>query len=137
MRVEMRQITEREEAKFLGGCGICGQELCCRRFSNQIKLPNIKMAKIQGKSPMLNKVNGVCGKLMCCMQYEYDDYREALKTMTPIGSRVKTEAGEGIINELDCLNYIVTIKLDKDGSFVRVKQGDFTVLKVAKGEDDE
>ncbi len=112
MRVEMRQISERDEAKFHGGCGACGQILCCRRFLNIPRQTSIKMAKVQGIALTPNKVNGVCGKLMCCLQYEYSQYREIMAKMPPINSIVETPHGKGTIAYLDLLGEKIAVKLD-------------------------
>ena len=118
MRVEMRQISERDEAKFRGGCGMCGEMLCCRRFLNIPRQTSVKMAKTQGLSPTPNKTNGVCGKLMCCLQYEYSQYREALEKLPPIGSIVNTKDGKGEVAYLDLVRELVAVRLDNEAHFV-------------------
>ena len=118
MRVEMRQINEREEAKFIGGCGQCGQPLCCRRFLGCQKQTSIKMAKTQGISLTPSKVNGLCGKLMCCLQYEYPCYKEAKEKLPPIGSIVETDKGQGEVVDLDLLNELIVVKLKNEAQLV-------------------
>lgn len=135
MRVEMRQISERDAVRVLGDCGVCGQTLCCRRFEN-LKTPAIKMAKTQGKSLMPNKVNGVCGKTMCCLCFEQEQYQEVLSKFPPIGSRIKSKDGEGNITEIDCLKEEAVFKLD-DGNVCRAKVGEFSILSRAVEVDDD
>ena len=137
MRVEMRQISEREEARFVGGCGVCGQEICCRRFLSQPKQTSIRMAKIQGKTLMPNKINGTCGKLMCCLQYEYEDYKEALAKMPPVGSKVVTGSGEGEIIELDCITDTVLIQLKSGNGLLKLKPEEYKVINLAEADEDD
>ena len=99
-RIELRQIGVRDEAKMLGGIGICGQPYCCKRFLNDFQTVSIKMAKEQGLSLNPTKVSGSCGRLMCCLKYEQDAY-EHLASFTPrVGSTVKTPEGIGTV--IDC-----------------------------------
>lgn len=111
MRIEMRQISERDEACFVGGCGACGQPICCRRFLDLPKQATIKMAKTQGQSLTPNKINGLCGKLMCCLQYEYSQYQEILAKMPRIGATVQTPQGQGVVEYNDCLRELVAVRL--------------------------
>lgn len=116
-RVELRQIGARDEAKICGGCGPCGQELCCRRFLNDYQQVTIKMAKCQGLALNPNKINGVCGKLMCCLGYEFDTYRDLQAKMPSLGTRVSTADGEGEVVYQDLLKEQVTLKFRKDDGF--------------------
>ena len=98
-RIELRQIGVRDEAKMLGGIGICGQPYCCKRFLSDFQPVSIKMAKEQGLSLNPTKISGSCGRLMCCLKYEQDAY-EYLNSFTPrVGSTVKTE--NGLANVID------------------------------------
>lgn len=138
MRVEMRQISERDEAKFRGGCGMCGEMLCCRRFLNIPRQTSVKMAKTQGLSPTPNKTNGVCGKLMCCLQYEYSQYREALAKLPPIGSIVNTKDGKGEVAYLDLVRELVAVRLDNESHFVnKYAPQDIEILVRAEAPDDK
>ncbi len=138
MRIEMRQISEREEACFCGGCGVCGQPICCRRFLTQPKQTTIKMAKVQGSALTPNKINGLCGKLMCCLQYEYNQYQEILATMPPIGSKVSTPNGDGVVEYNDCLREMVAVRLPEEEGVQKFPLADVKVLEAKeKGEDDE
>lgn len=111
MRIEMRQISDREEAAYVGVCGVCGQPICCRRFLAQPKQTTVKMAKIQGQALSPNKINGACGKLMCCLQYEHDQYLAILEKMPSIGSKVRTPGGVGDVEYNDCLGEMVAVRL--------------------------
>ncbi len=115
-RIELRQIGVRDEAKMLGGIGICGQEYCCKRFLDDFLPVSIKMAKEQGLSLNPTKISGSCGRLMCCLNYEQESY-EYLNSITPqIGATVKTEQGVGIVTDVNFItgNLIVKPK-DADG----------------------
>ena len=102
-RIELRQIGVRDEAKMLGGIGICGQPYCCKQFLNDFQTVSIKMAKEQGLSLNPTKVSGSCGRLMCCLKYEQDAY-EYLHTLTPsVGATVKTSEGLATVSDV---NYI-------------------------------
>ena len=102
-RIELRQIGVRDEAKMLGGIGICGQPYCCKQFLNDFQTVCIKMAKEQGLSLNPTKVSGSCGRLMCCLKYEQDAY-EYLHTLTPsVGATVKTSEGLATVTDV---NYI-------------------------------
>ena len=115
-RIELRQIGVRDEARMLGGVGICGQEYCCKRFLDDFLPVSIKMAKEQGLSLNPTKIAGSCGRLMCCLNYEQESY-EYLTSITPsVGSTVKTEQGVGIVTDVNFItgNLIVKPK-DTDG----------------------
>lgn len=115
-RIELRQIGVRDEAKMLGGIGICGQEYCCKRFLDDFLPVSIKMAKEQSLSLNPTKISGSCGRLMCCLNYEQESY-EYLNSITPqLGATVKTEQGVGIVTDVNFItgNLIVKPK-DNDG----------------------
>ncbi len=95
VRIELRQVGIRDEAKMLGGLGPCGKCLCCGTFLNDFQPVSIKMAKDQGVSLNPTKLSGLCGRLMCCLKYEEDTYRELLSNMPEIGQKVFTPEGEG------------------------------------------
>ena len=92
-RIELRQIGVRDEAKMLGGLGVCGQPFCCSRFLGEFQPVSIKMAKEQGLSLNPTKISGTCGRLMCCLKYEQDAYEDLLKTTPKQGAIVKTTIG--------------------------------------------
>lgn len=109
-RIELRQIGVRDEAKMLGGIGICGQPYCCKRFLDDFLPVSIKMAKEQGLSLNPTKISGSCGRLMCCLNYEQESY-EYLNSITPsIGTTVKTEQGVGIVSDVNFITGNLTVK---------------------------
>ena len=109
-RIELRQIGVRDEARMLGGVGICGQEYCCKRFLDDFLPVSIKMAKEQSLSLNPTKISGSCGRLMCCLNYEQKSY-EYLNSITPsVGSTVKTEQGVGIVTDVNFITGNLTVK---------------------------
>jgi cell fate regulator YaaT (PSP1 superfamily) len=116
-RIEMRQVGVRDEAKAIAGQGICGQDLCCSRFLDDFTPVTIRMAKDQGLALNPSKISGVCGRLMCCLQYEHEVYRELVGSMPKPGSRVQTPEGPGRVLKNIILEKQVTIALD-DESFM-------------------
>lgn len=109
-RIELRQIGVRDEARMLGGVGICGQEYCCKRFLDDFLPVSIKMAKEQSLSLNPTKISGSCGRLMCCLNYEQNSY-EYLNSITPsVGSTVKTEQGVGIVTDVNLITGNLTVK---------------------------
>jgi len=97
--IRLQQIGPREEAKLLGGCGRCGQILCCKKFlKGDLDCATLDMAQIQGLAIMgQNRVTGCCGKLMCCLTYEIDNYKKVAEKLPKIGAKIKTEKGVGIV----------------------------------------
>ncbi len=115
-RIELRQIGVRDEAKLLGGLGICGQPFCCSRFLDAFQPVSIKMAKEQGLSLNPVKISGSCGRLMCCLKYEQDAY-EYLNSLTPHqGSLVKTPDGEGVVVDANVLSGMLSVRLGEEGA---------------------
>jgi cell fate regulator YaaT (PSP1 superfamily) len=112
MRVEMRQVGARDEAKLLGGIGPCGQQLCCSRWLVEFKPISIKMAKLQGLALNPGKLAGVCGRLKCCLRYEIEQYGEGEKPVPPLGATVHTRDGEGRVVERDADERRVNVLLD-------------------------
>ncbi|MBR4116555.1 MAG: stage 0 sporulation family protein [Clostridia bacterium] len=111
-RIELRQIGVRDEAKMLGGIGICGQPYCCKRFLNDFEPVSIKMAKEQGLSLNPTKISGSCGRLMCCLKYEEDAYSH-LASLTPrVGSTVKTPDGIGTVTDANLITGNLFVKLN-------------------------
>lgn len=108
-RIELRQVGVRDHAKLVGGIGSCGQEICCHRFMNTFDPVSIKMAKIQGLSLNPNKISGICGRLMCCLNYEQEHYLKNAKKLPRKGSLVLTEDGQGYVVDLDVLQERVRI----------------------------
>lgn len=116
-RIELRQIGVRDEAKILGGLGMCGRECCCHSFLSEFAPVTIKMAKDQGLSLNPTNISGICGRLLCCLRYEQDGYEEILKKMPRQGSRVISPLGEGLVIETYNIQELVKIKIQVDDAF--------------------
>jgi len=112
-RIELRQIGVRDEAKMLGGLGICGRPFCCSEFLADFQPVSIKMAKEQGLSLNPTKISGTCGRLMCCLKYEQDAYEALLRATPKNGSAVITEEGRGVVTEVSLLTGMLKVRLDK------------------------
>ncbi len=118
-RVDLRQIGIRDEAKMLGGFAPCGRPCCCSAFLQDFKKVSIKMAKTQGLSLNPGKISGLCGRLMCCLDYENDYYAEVSKQMPKIGAQVETEDGVGTVVSNNMLKLITRVKFSNpDGTDV-------------------
>ena len=113
-RIELRQIGARDKAKEVGGVGICGDRLCCTRFLKQIDTISINMAKDQNLALNPTKINGACGRLLCCLAYENDTYLECSKGMPSVGDIIKTKKGEGQVVSVDILNRKCQVLIDGD-----------------------
>lgn len=111
-RIELRQIGVRDEAKMLGGLGICGRPFCCHSFLGDFQPVSIKMAKEQGLSLSPVKISGTCGRLMCCLKYEQPAYTDLLKHTPKVGAIVKTPDGKGIVVENNLIAGTLKVKLD-------------------------
>lgn len=117
MRIELRQVGIRDETKILGGIAPCGRPCCCSSCMSDFGKVTIKMAKTQGLHLNPSKISGLCGRLMCCLEYENDYYSEVYKKMPKVGGTVKTPEGEGVVINNDMLKLICKVKIDKpDGS---------------------
>ena len=112
-RIELRQIGVRDEAKMLGGLGICGRPFCCTQFLSDFQPVSIKMAKEQGLSLNPSKISGSCGRLMCCLKYEQDAYESLLRITPKQGALVTTKEGKGVVLEANLLTGAVKVRLDK------------------------
>ncbi len=115
MRIEMRQIGVRDEAKMICGLGSCGRELCCSRFLNQFELVSVKMAKEQNIALNPTKISGICGRLMCCLAYEYPIYTDLKKDLPKVGKHIVTRSGKGKVIRQNVLNQTVTVQLEEGG----------------------
>lgn len=120
MRIELRQIGVRDEAKMLGGLGPCGRPICCGTFLDQFQPVSIKMAKEQNLSLNPTKISGVCGRLMCCLKYEQEHYEMTRKKMPKVGREVITPDGTGSVSDLNIV---------KETVFVRLMNGDTSEIK--------
>ena len=111
MRIELRQIGVRDEAKMVGGIGTCGRSLCCHSWLSEFEPVSIKMAKVQNLSLNPTKISGICGRLMCCLKYENDVYSELKKGMPDNGEKVKTPDGMAVVVETNLLENKVKARL--------------------------
>ncbi len=130
-RIELRQIGIRDEAKMLGGIGICGRKLCCSSFLDGFHPVSIKMAKEQGLSLNPTKISGNCGRLMCCLKYEQNCYDEFLKIAPAVGAIVETPNGKGTVQSVTILKGIAKVMLEGEGEnqLVEVNFSDLKILK--------
>lgn len=111
-RIELRQIGVRDEAKMLGGLGICGKPFCCASYMGEFQPVSIKMAKEQGLSLSPVKISGTCGRLMCCLKYEQEAYTDLLKRTPKIGAIVNTPEGRGLVVENNLIARTLKVKLN-------------------------
>lgn len=112
-RIELRQIGVRDEAKMVGGIGVCGRPFCCRQFLGSFQPVSIKMAKEQGLSLSPVKISGTCGRLMCCLQFEQQTYTDLLKKTPKVGAIVSTPDGKGTVVETNLISGTLKVHLDK------------------------
>lgn len=130
-RIEMRQIGVRDEAKMTGGIGICGRELCCSSWLRDFQPVSVKMAKEQNLALNPNKISGQCGRLLCCLDYEYETYCCLRKNFPKSGKRVRTVNAVGVVDKVNILTGNITLKLD-DNKIIVIKRdeilGDGTPL---------
>ena len=131
-RIELRQIGPRDEARLLGGLGRCGRPLCCSTWLPQFADVSMTMAKTQDLSLNPDKVSGVCGKLLCCLSYENNQYQQSRSRLPRLGQDVMTEQGPGYVHAMQILREMVTIRLES-GEDVTLTPGEFTVVKGAGG----
>ena len=133
-RIELRQIGVRDEAKMLGGLGICGRAFCCSSFLGEFQPVSIKMAKEQSLSLNPSKISGTCGRLMCCLKYEQDCYEELLKITPKIGAFVETPEGNGVVEDANLLTGVLKVKINgkPDAPAVSVKREEVKIIKDAK-----
>ena len=113
-RIELRQIGVRDEAKMLGGLGICGRPFCCSTFLGEFQPVSIKMAKEQSLSLNPTKISGTCGRLMCCLKYEQDVYEQLLKITPKVGAIVNSPDGKGQVIDSNLLTGMIKVRLDKN-----------------------
>ena len=134
-RIELRQISIRDQVKRIGGLGPCGRELCCTSFLNGFESVSIKMAKEQNLSLNAEKISGKCGRLMCCLKYEQNVYEDKMKTLPHVGAIVETEEGRGTVDSVEVLREILRVKLkDEEGInyYRRYNVSDVKVIKDKK-----
>jgi cell fate regulator YaaT (PSP1 superfamily) len=133
-RIELRQIGVRDEAKMIGGLGICGRPFCCSQFLDSFMPVSIKMAKTQNLSLNPTKISGTCGRLMCCLKYEQNAYEDAAKRMPKVESFVQTPDGPGNVKSVDLLRETMKVSLDSAPEPLKTYHGcEVCVLRNGKG----
>ncbi|MBT7122874.1 MAG: stage 0 sporulation family protein, partial [Clostridia bacterium] len=133
-RIELRQIGVRDEAKMLGGLGPCGRECCCSYFLGDFNPVSIKMAKEQNLSLSPTKISGLCGRLMCCLNYEHEHYKETKRRMPRQGSTVETPNGNGVVLDNNAITEKVRVKIvlpDESYDIESFDLADIVVIKSA------
>lgn len=128
-RIELRQIGVRDEAKMMGGLGICGRAFCCSSFLGDFEPVSIKMAKEQSLSLNPTKISGACGRLMCCLKYEQDGYEELLKITPKVGALVETPSGKGTVTDSNLISGKLHVKLEQTGGDAVFTREQVKVLK--------
>lgn len=136
-RIELRQIGIRDQAKAMGGLGVCGRPFCCSSFLTDFAQVSIKMAKEQNLSLNSSKISGTCGRLMCCLRYEHEVYEEELKTMPHVDSKVKTPDGVGYVSEISPLIHLVKVRFVDKNETVTVKTYDKKDITVFERKSDK
>lgn len=131
-RIELRQIGVRDEAKMLGGLGICGKPFCCSSFLGDFQPVTIKMAKDQGLSLSPVKISGTCGRLMCCLKYEEFAYQDLLKHTPKVGAIVKTPLGNGVVVDISLLTRNIKVKMDNTPDEAAPQSFNLKEIKVLK-----
>ena len=121
-RIELRQIGVRDEAKLLGGLGKCGCPVCCQRFLPEFSPVSIKMAKEQNISLNPTKISGLCGRLMCCLNYEQPYYEEMRKKLPRNGSNVKTPDGIGVAMESNPISLLIKVRIQKPDETFEIRE---------------
>ena len=133
-RIELRQIGVRDEAKMIGGLGICGRPFCCSQFLDGFLPVSIKMAKTQNLSLNPTKISGTCGRLMCCLKYEQNAYEDAAKRMPKVESFVQTPDGPGNVKSVDLLRETMKVALDSAPEPLKTYHGcEVCILRNGKG----
>lgn len=127
VRIDLRHIGVRDETSILEGVGLCGKEFCCCSFLKKFGSINVKLAKDQGMPIAPGKISGTCGRLLCCLNYEYSNYIEAAKDMPPVGSSVMTPDGLGKVCSLHFLNDSIAVKLE-DGKINNYSKTDIDIV---------
>lgn len=128
-RIELRQIGVRDEAKILGGLGICGREFCCKGYMGDFQPVSIKMAKEQGLSLNPTKISGTCGRLMCCLKNEQAAYEELLKITPKVGALVKTPECKGYVEEVNLITGKLKVKPENNDVPIYVTRDEVTIIK--------
>lgn len=130
IRIELRQIGVRDETKMVGGLGPCGRPACCCSFLGDFQPVSIKMAKEQNLSLSPTKISGLCGRLMCCLNYEHKYYEEVTRRMPRGGAEVVTNDGKGTVYSTNCLKETVKVRLELDENNVELREYNLEDIKV-------
>jgi cell fate regulator YaaT (PSP1 superfamily) len=128
-RIEMKQLGHRDETKLIGGVGPCGRELCCSSWLREFSSISVKMAKEQGLSLNPSKLAGMCGRLKCCLRYEYDTYLELGRALPALGKSVHSVKGDGVVARQNVLKQTVLIRREEDGVEVEATLEDLVEKK--------
>ena len=128
-RVEMKQVGARDETKFTGGVGPCGRELCCSSWLREFHAISVKMAKEQDLSLNPSKLAGMCGRLKCCLRYEYETYLELKRALPPVGRKVTSVKGDGVVVRQLPMRESVLVRRDEDGAEVEATLEDLVEKK--------
>jgi cell fate regulator YaaT (PSP1 superfamily) len=129
MRVEMKQIGARDETKLVGALGPCGRELCCSSWLRELHAISLKMAKEQDLSLNPSKLAGMCGRLKCCLRYEYETYLELKRALPPVGRKVTSVKGDGVVVRQLPMRESVLVRRDEDGAEVEATLEDLVEKK--------
>jgi cell fate regulator YaaT (PSP1 superfamily) len=119
-RIEMKQIGARDETKLLGGVGPCGRELCCSTWLREFQAVSVRMVKEQNLSLNPSKLSGMCGRLKCCLRYEYDTYLELRRELPKVGARITSLKGDGVVLRHNVLKQTAIVRRAEDGAEVEV-----------------
>ena len=135
IRIELRQVGVRDEAKIIGGLGVCGRPCCCNCCMGDFQPVSIKMAKEQGLSLSPTKISGTCGRLMCCLNYEQEAYEDAIKRVPGVGSLVETSEGKGIVVAGNLISETVQVRFENgnETELMTFNVSDITVLSKKRG----
>ena len=129
-RIELRQIGVRDEAKMLGGLGICGRPFCCNGFLGEFQPVSIKMAKEQGLSLNPTKISGTCSRLMCCLKYEQESYEDLIRTTPKVNAYVSTPNGNGYVEEVNLITGKLKVKPENsDGASFIIHKNEVSIIK--------
>jgi len=129
-RIELRQIGVRDEAKMLGGLGICGRPFCCNGFLGEFQPVSIKMAKEQGLSLNPTKISGTCSRLMCCLKYEQESYEDLIKTTPKVNAYVSTPNGNGFVEEVNLITGKLKVKPENsDGASFIIHKSEVSIIR--------
>lgn len=132
-RIELRQIGVRDEAKMLGGLGVCGRPFCCKTFLGDFQPVSIKMAKEQGLSLNPTKISGTCGRLMCCLKYEQDTYEDLMRITPKVGAYVKTPEFKGYVEEVNLITGMLRVKREKsDDAPISISRDEVEIIRDGK-----